>query len=136
MSFIRDDEIDSVKALMNFPESADNITLQICRYTFYVPAVSQPFHWGFHSCNGLSASADLELWGEPLLWKDVLARHKQDHLHLMVGGGDQIYNDGFWKTKPFQNWLDINGNKASSYHLSPNEQRMGGHDKPIHTESN
>lgn len=82
------------------------------RYTFFVPAVLQSMHWGFHSCNGLSATTDFSKWGQPHLWKDVLKRHKNHHLHVMVGGGDQIYNDGFWKTAPFQAWLDIPVNKV------------------------
>lgn len=85
----------------------------ICRFTFYVPAINQPMHWGFHSCNGLSVNSDPELWGTPHLWKDVLQRHRQNHIHCMVGGGDQIYNDGFWKMKIFQNWLDTPGNKVA-----------------------
>ena len=83
-----------------------------CRYTFFVPAISQAVHWGFHSCNGLSVNTDVKVWGKPLLWKDVLRRHHKHHLHVMVGGGDQIYNDGFWKTKPFQSWLNTSGNKV------------------------
>lgn len=81
-----------------------------------MPAAHQPVHWGFHSCNGLSVSTDVKVWGVPLLWKDVLSRHRQHHLHVMVGGGDQIYNDGFWKTKPFQAWLNTPGNKVTSHH--------------------
>ena len=83
-----------------------------CRRVFYVPAVLQPAHWGFHSCNGLSVGADLEKWGEPALWRDVMARHQEAHLHAIVGGGDQIYNDGFWKTKPLESWLNIHGVKV------------------------
>ena len=33
----------------------------------------------------------------------------------MVGGGDQIYNDGFWKAKPFVEWLDRASDKVKAY---------------------
>lgn len=69
-------------------------------------------HWAFHSCNGLSVNTDVKVWGEPHLWRDVLARHQANHLHAVVGGGDQIYNDGFWKTKPFKDWLDVPNDKV------------------------
>ena len=33
-------------------------------------------------------------------------------MHVVVGGGDQVYNDGFWKMKTFQDWLSISGDKV------------------------
>lgn len=89
------------------------------RHTFYVPAVVQPMRWAFHSCNGLSANTNVKVWGEPHLWKDVMKRHSQQHLHAVVGGGDQVYNDGFWKTKPFQDWLAISGDKVRRAEILP-----------------
>ena len=38
-------------------------------------------------------------WGQ-----DVLKRHQAQPLHAMVGGGDQIYNDGVWAIPPLVDW--------------------------------
>ena len=34
-----------------------------CRYTFFVAGLAQTWHWGFHSCSGLSADGDRQKWG-------------------------------------------------------------------------
>ena len=36
-----------------------------CRYSFFVAGLAQTWHWGFHSCNGLSADGDHDKWGGP-----------------------------------------------------------------------
>lgn len=36
-----------------------------CRYSFFVAGLAQTWHWGFHSCNGLSADGDHKKWGGP-----------------------------------------------------------------------
>lgn len=36
------------------------------------------------------------------LWRDVLRVHSAKPLHVMVGGGDQLYNDDVWKTPSLQ----------------------------------
>ena len=35
------------------------------RYSFFVAGLMQTWHWGFHSCNGLSADGDHDMWGGP-----------------------------------------------------------------------
>lgn len=30
------------------------------------------------------------------LWRDVLGLHRRTPIHCMVGGGDQLYQDGFF----------------------------------------
>ena len=37
-----------------------------------LPAREQGWNWGFHSCNGLSANADVTKWKDPHVWEDVL----------------------------------------------------------------
>ena len=37
-------------------------------------------------------NADLDKWGAPNLWEDVLALHQHSPLHACVGGGDQVYS--------------------------------------------
>lgn len=80
---------------------------------FVVPAVSQSMRLMFHSCNGFSVGTDEDHWSGqtkftrdcsttailmlepgPALWNNVLELHAKRPFHCMIGGGDQIYNDG------------------------------------------
>lgn len=58
---------------------------------------------------GFSQSVHPEdLSGPDPLWLDVLRKHKEAPWHVMLGGGDQIYNDGLpKKSKLFKAWLQI-----------------------------
>lgn len=75
------------------------------RYPVALPGRQQGWRWGFHSCNGLSAGADLRAWREPHLWEDVMAIHEERPLNAMCGGGDQIYNDALWQEPSMQAWV-------------------------------
>ena len=75
--------------------------------TFVVPAASQSMRIMFHSCNGFSVGTDEEAWSGPALWNDVLRAHEAKPFHVMIGGGDQIYNDGVRVTGPLKEWTDI-----------------------------
>lgn len=61
----------------------------------------------FHSCNGFSMSVDSNTFSGPdPLWRDVLNNHQSRPFHVMIGGGDQIYNDRVMsETELFQDWL-------------------------------
>lgn len=76
---------------------------------FWVPARGQAMHIMFHSCNGFSLSVNPnEFSGPDPLWRDVLNNHQTQPFHVMIGGGDQIYNDiVMQKTTLFQEWLTI-----------------------------
>lgn len=76
---------------------------------FWVPARDQAMNIMFYSCNGFSASAKPdELSGPDPMWRDVLNTHQTQPFHVMVGGGDQIYNDCAAKEcELFDEWLDI-----------------------------
>lgn len=76
---------------------------------FWVPARGQSMNLMFYSCNGFSTSVDPNIFSGPdPLWRDVLNNHQRRPFHCMLGGGDQIYNDGaMWQTQHFQNWLAI-----------------------------
>lgn len=78
---------------------------------FYVPALSQSMRVMFHSCNGFSVGTDLDTWKGPELWHDVLRVHEERPFHVMIGGGDQIYNDGVRVNGPLRAWTDINNPK-------------------------
>jgi len=61
--------------------------------TFWVPKIGQTFRIMFHSCNGFVPGAEKQVNGLAL-WNDVLRLHEKSPLHVMIGGGDQIYSDG------------------------------------------
>lgn len=70
----------------------------------------------FFSCNGLSEPKYRERVSDPeLLWKEVDKRHRNGietpdldddrGIHLMFGGGDQIYCDALWNRPPLDRYL-------------------------------
>ena len=75
--------------------------------TFAVPSISQSMRILFHSCNGFSVGTDVDAWSGPALWNDVLRMHDQKPFHVMLGGGDQIYNDGVRVDGPLKTWTAI-----------------------------
>lgn len=75
--------------------------------TFVVPGQDQSMRIMFHSCNGFSVGTDEEQWSGPALWNDVLRVHGTKPFHVMIGGGDQIYNDGVRVGGPLKAWTDI-----------------------------
>ncbi|RAO65330.1 uncharacterized protein BHQ10_001342 [Talaromyces amestolkiae] len=84
-------------------ESASNAS----EWTFTVPAWNQSMRIMFHSCNGFSVGTDTDSWAGPALWNDVLRVHEKRAFHVMIGGGDQIYNDGIRVDGPLNDWTNI-----------------------------
>ncbi|GAE00063.1 conserved hypothetical protein [Paecilomyces variotii No. 5] len=76
---------------------------------FWVPARGQSMNIMFHTCNGFSLSVDPNKFSGPdPLWRDVLNEHQTRPFHVMIGGGDQIYNDKVMvETEHFQEWIHI-----------------------------
>lgn len=74
---------------------------------FWVPGRGQSMNMMFHSCNGFSLSVDSNVFSGPdPLWRDVLNKHQSKPLHVVIGGGDQIYNDAATRdTILFKEWL-------------------------------
>ncbi|KIV90637.1 hypothetical protein PV10_07920 [Exophiala mesophila] len=61
---------------------------------FWVPAHGETMNIMFHSCNGFSLAVNPDNFSGPdPLWRDVLNTHQTRPFHVMIGGGDQIYND-------------------------------------------
>ena len=84
--------------------------------TFTVPSASQSMRIMFYSCNGFSIGTDENEWSGPVLWNDALRLHAQKPFHAMIGGGDQIYNDGVSVDGPLKAWTDIrNPRKRRDY---------------------
>lgn len=76
-------------------------------HTFVVPGLSQSMRIMFHSCNGFSVGTDEAAWSGPVLWNDVLRVHEKKPFHVMIGGGDQIYNDNVRVDGPLRAWTEI-----------------------------
>lgn len=73
---------------------------------FWVPARGATMNMMFHSCNGFSLSVDTHTFSGPdPMWRDVLNCHQTRPFHVMLGGGDQIYNDAATtQTRLFGEW--------------------------------
>jgi hypothetical protein len=76
---------------------------------FWVPALGEAMNIMFHSCNGFSHGVDPNLFcGPDPMWRDVLNTHQTQPFHVMLGGGDQIYNDLVMEeTTLFKEWSSI-----------------------------
>ncbi|KAK4560378.1 hypothetical protein LTR86_005574 [Recurvomyces mirabilis] len=78
---------------------------------FYIPSKHESMRIMFHSCNGFSVGTDEEAWSGPALWNDVNRVHEQQPFHVMIGGGDQIYNDSVRVKGPLKPWTDVSNPK-------------------------
>ncbi|TAQ91616.1 hypothetical protein B7494_g19 [Chlorociboria aeruginascens] len=76
---------------------------------FWVPARDKAMNIMFHSCNGFTLGVDTNAHcGPDPMWRDILNTHQTQPFHVMIGGGDQIYNDAVMEqTTLFKEWLDI-----------------------------
>ncbi|RGP60302.1 hypothetical protein FSPOR_10730 [Fusarium sporotrichioides] len=90
---------------------------------FFVPAATESFRMMFHSCNGFSVGTDEEAWSGPALWNDVTRKHRELPYHVMIGGGDQIYNDGIRVDGPLREWTSISNPKKRRHHPFPETLR-------------
>lgn len=77
----------------------------------------------FHSCNGFSVGTDEDAWSGPALWNDVMRRHAEVPFHVMLGGGDQIYNDGIRVHGPLATWTSIGNPKKRRDYDFPEKLR-------------
>lgn len=91
--------------------------------SFFVPAADESMRIMFHSCNGFSVGTDEEAFSGTPLWKNVMRRHAQAPFHVMVGGGDQIYNDGIRVNGPLRLWTDIGNPKKRREYPFPEALR-------------
>ena len=83
---------------------------------FFIPSKHESMRIMFHSCNGFSVGTDMKVWHGPSLWNDVLRVHEQQPFHVMIGGGDQIYNDSIRVDGPLKAWTAIgNPEKRRKY---------------------
>ncbi|KAF3001882.1 hypothetical protein E8E13_005618 [Curvularia kusanoi] len=90
---------------------------------FWVPAKGETMNIMFHSCNGFSMSVNSkEFCGPDPMWRDVLNSHQSRPFHVMLGGGDQIYNDAAMRdTTLFRQWTE-NRNPVDKHHTPFSEE--------------
>ncbi|KAK3301104.1 uncharacterized protein B0H64DRAFT_382612 [Chaetomium fimeti] len=91
---------------------------------FFVPAIQESMRIMFHSCNGFSVGTDEAAWSGLALWNDVLRKHEERPFHVMIGGGDQIYNDGIRVSGPLHDWSNISNPKKRKHHPFPESLRQ------------
>ncbi|KAK2768583.1 hypothetical protein FQN54_000439 [Arachnomyces sp. PD_36] len=85
---------------------------------FWVPAKGETMNMMFHSCNGFSIAAEPDHFNGPdPMWRDVLNSHQTRPFHVMIGGGDQIYNDKVMiETEIFQEWTKLKNPHEKHHH--------------------
>lgn len=86
---------------------------------FWVPAKNQPMNIMYHTGNGFGPSVDTNAFcGPDPLWRDILNEHQTRPFHVMIGGGDQIFNDSIiTDSQFFSEWIKIK-NAAERYGAS------------------
>ncbi|PNW88794.1 hypothetical protein CHLRE_01g044900v5 [Chlamydomonas reinhardtii] len=74
-------------------------------FTVSVPALSEAWHAAFYSCNGLHNPQDYgRTHGIQPLWVDLMRQHSYRPYHVLLGGGDQLYNDGLFEGPLLKGW--------------------------------
>lgn len=112
-------EVDEVKYEYAIPDIRYSSHHKPRVNSFFVPAANESMRVMFHSCNGFSVGTDEEAFSGAPLWRDVMRQHDKAPFHVMLGGGDQIYNDGIRVNGPLRKWTDIgNPKKRAEYPFS------------------
>ncbi|OAA61292.1 hypothetical protein SPI_05316 [Niveomyces insectorum RCEF 264] len=99
---------------------------------FVVPAVTESMRILFFSCNGFSVGTDEDAWCGPALWNDVARCHAKTPFHVMIGGGDQIYNDSIRVAGPLREWTAIANPKKRREYPFPESLRKDCDDFYLH----
>lgn len=91
-------------------------------WNFVVPSAKASMRMMSCSCNGFSIGTDRSIWTGLQMWDEVMRIHAQRPFHVMIGGGDQIYNDSVRVDGPLKEWTDISSPKKRRDH--PFDQQM------------
>ncbi|KAF7728820.1 hypothetical protein EC973_005446 [Apophysomyces ossiformis] len=79
-------------------------------FSFHLAPINQSMRFLFYSCNGFSdiPQAIKNTFGHNTapLWVDVLDRHEVIPFHVMIGGGDQLYQDALIHKDFMKPWRD------------------------------
>jgi len=77
-------------------------------HSFNLPARNEPWRALSYSCNGFHEhAAEQKYGGIGFLWQDLMREHAAKRFHVMVGGGDQLYNDHVFQLETLKQWLLI-----------------------------
>lgn len=76
---------------------------------FWVPSRARAMNIMFYSGNGFGTGARRdEMSGPDPMWRDVLNTHQTHPFHVMIGGGNQIYNDSVaYECHLLGDWLEM-----------------------------
>ncbi|KAG2442407.1 hypothetical protein HXX76_002493 [Chlamydomonas incerta] len=97
--------------------STDHFFTSHKKHNIQLPSANQKWHWGFYSCNGFHDPADeIAQGGIQPLWRDVMHVHQRDPIHVMFGGGDQLYCDDVWKLPSLVTWTLITDRPSRDQH--------------------
>ncbi|KAJ7489860.1 hypothetical protein B0H11DRAFT_2156691 [Mycena galericulata] len=90
---------------------------------FHVPGKDQNMRWAAYSCNGFSAGVNPDDFRGPgfntgydPVWMDLLSKHEP--FHVLVGGGDQIYCDGYAGRPYVAKWIRSKPAERKQYPLT------------------
>lgn len=79
-------------------------------FSLALPAYHESMRFMFYSCNGFSDVPQevKDKFGEKTapLWQDVLDRHEVLPFHVLLGGGDQLYQDRLIKEDFMTPWVE------------------------------
>jgi hypothetical protein len=79
-------------------------------FQLHLPAYFESMRFMFYSCNGFSDIPQevKDKFGEKEapLWADMLDRHDVLPFHVLLGGGDQLYQDRLIKEEFMKPWVD------------------------------
>ena len=96
---------------------------------FHLPAYNESMKFMFYSCSGFSdiPQETKDKFGEKEapLWQDVLDRHKVAPFHVLLGGGDQLYQDKLIKEDFMEPWRDEKDPKKRLAMTLSTEMREG-----------
>lgn len=99
------------------------------QFEFHLPSLHQSMRFMFYSCNGFSdipqEVKDKLGEKEAPLWQDVLDRHDVVPFHVLLGGGDQLYQDRLMKEDFMKPWRDEKDPKKRIAMILPNEMKLG-----------
>ncbi|KAI8981833.1 hypothetical protein BDF20DRAFT_863500 [Mycotypha africana] len=98
-------------------------------FQFYVPSIQNSMRFMFYSCSGFSdipqAIKDKFNEKEAPLWQDVLDRHQVMPFHVMLGGGDQLYQDRLIHEDFMKPWVAEKNPKKRLAMTLPQSMRDG-----------
>lgn len=100
-----------------------------------IPALNELPRFAFFSCNGFSDPQQMRHESDPFrLWRDLADHHRRSRrvhpshaepgLHLLVGGGDQVYADELWAIgHPLAAYGELTANEMTRVRLSQEEEK-------------